>query len=148
MQSGRKQTKGAGLRYPRLSVLLKLRQDYTGLLLVFAVLVLVAGLAGFVALEEEDLAQAFVGVDLCRQRGGVRDLERNEAFPFRLERGDVHDDAAAGVSGFAHADGEPATRNAEIFARTSQGERVRRDHDAIRLDGDERLLVKFFRVND
>jgi len=33
--------------------------------------ILVAGLANFVRLKEENLAQTFIGVDLCGQRSGV-----------------------------------------------------------------------------
>ena len=66
---GRKH-KGAGKR-PRPHVLLKLGKDDPYLLLIFAVLVFVAGLAGFVALEEEYLTQTFIGIDLRGKRRGV-----------------------------------------------------------------------------
>ena len=51
----------------------------------------------FVAFEEQHLRDAFVRVDLRRQRRRVRELERHIAFPFRLERRDVDDDAAARI---------------------------------------------------
>src|SRR5687767_8536870 len=71
--------------------------------LILALLVGVRDLARLVALEEQDLGDPFVGVHLGRQRRGVRDLERDEALPLGLERGDVHDQAAARVGGLANA---------------------------------------------
>jgi hypothetical protein len=65
--------------------------------LVLSLAILVTGLANLVRLEEENLAEALVGVDLRRQRRGVRDLERDEAFPLRFDWRDVHDDPAARV---------------------------------------------------
>ena len=81
------------------------RQGNAGLPHVFAVAVFVGSFADFVALKKEDLCHAFASVDFGGQGGGVGKLEGNIAFPFRLERGDVDDDAAAGVGGFAQADG-------------------------------------------
>ena len=52
----------------------------------------------------------------------MENSEGNVAFPFRLERGDVDDDAAAGVGGFAQAHGEYIARDAEIFHRAREGE--------------------------
>src|SRR5216684_8153158 len=84
---------------------LQLRQHDPLLRLVLSLAILIAGLADFVRLEEEDLAQPFIGVDLRRQWSGVRDLERDKPFPLRLEWRDVHNDPAARVGGLAHADG-------------------------------------------
>ena len=67
------------------------------LALVLAAAVLVRRLADLVRLEEDHLRDAFVGVDLRRQRRRVRELERDVPFPLRLERRDVDDDAAARV---------------------------------------------------
>jgi hypothetical protein len=53
--------------------------------LVFAFAVGVADFAHFVGLEEQDLAEAFVGVDAGRERRGVGDLEGDEAFPLGFE---------------------------------------------------------------
>src|SRR5262249_18475378 len=58
-------------------------------------------LALLVGLEEQNLRQTFAAVDLGRQRRRVRDLERQRAFPQRLERRDVADDAAARVAALA-----------------------------------------------
>src|SRR6186713_3115351 len=70
---------------------LYLRQRHTRLLEVLPLLIRVRPFARLVALEEQDLRDAFIGVDLRRQWGRVRDLERDEAFPLGLERRDVHD---------------------------------------------------------
>jgi hypothetical protein len=100
----------------------QLGEDDAGLGLVFAFFVFVGDFTLFVGFEEQDLAEALVGVNLCGQRCGVADLEGDEAFPFGLERGDVDDDAAAGVGGFAEADREHVARNAEILYRARQRE--------------------------
>jgi hypothetical protein len=74
------------------------------LILVLPALVGVAHGADAVGLEEDHLGDAFVGVDLGGQRGGVADLDGHLAAPLGLEGGDVDDDAAAGVGALAHAD--------------------------------------------
>src|SRR6185369_9182272 len=55
------------------------RKRDAALALVFSGLVAVRDLAGFVALEEEELAGALVGVDLRRQRRGVGEFQRHVA---------------------------------------------------------------------
>src|SRR4029077_15967217 len=67
------------------------------LVLVLALAICVRGLAVLVALEEQHLGDALVGVDLGRQRRGVRDLEGHVALPLGLEGRDVGDEPAAGV---------------------------------------------------
>src|SRR6185369_18054235 len=82
-----------------------LGQRDAALALVLAAAVLVARLADFVALEEEDLRAALARVDLGRQRCGVGELERDVAFPLGLEGSHVHDDSAARIRALAQADG-------------------------------------------
>lgn len=79
-----------------------------------------------------------------RAGGGVGKLEGNVAFPFRLERGNVDDDAAAGVGGFAQTDGQDVARNAEIFDRARQCEGIGRDDAAVVFDGNEIFGSKFW----
>src|SRR3546814_3258886 len=67
---------------------------------IFAGAVRIAGFTWLVALQEEELARAFVGVDLCGQRRGIGKLQRHMTFPARIQRSDVNDDAAAGISDF------------------------------------------------
>jgi hypothetical protein len=127
---------------------LEVRQHDAFLPLIFSVLVLVADLADLVGLEEQDLAEAFVGVDARGQRRGVGDLEGDEAFPLRLKRRDVDDDAAARVGRLADADGQHVARNLEVLHRARQGKRVGR-HDAdIGLHGDEGALVELLGIDD
>src|SRR6266545_1108865 len=76
---------------------LQLRKGQALLCLVLALLVRVGRLADLVALEEEHLRDPFPGVDPGGQGGRVRDLEGHDPLPLRLERGHVHDDAAARV---------------------------------------------------
>src|SRR2546426_12354186 len=65
----------------------------SGLSLIFAFLVFVADLAlvALVGREEQHLGNPLVGVDLRGEGRRVRDLERDEAFPFGLERRHVGD---------------------------------------------------------
>src|SRR5262245_20036939 len=93
---------------------LQTRQNDAALRLVLAFLVVVADFAVFVGLKKDDLAKAFVGVNLRGQRRGVADFECDVAFPLRLERRDVDDDAASSVSGFADANRQHVARNPEI----------------------------------
>ena len=58
-------------RHQRGSAVRHKRQRDAALVLVLARLVLVAGAALGLGLEEEDLRDAFAGVDLRRERGGV-----------------------------------------------------------------------------
>ncbi|MDT4866365.1 hypothetical protein FQZ97_1012150 [compost metagenome] len=69
------------------------------------------------------------------------------AFPFRLQRRDVDDDAAARVGALAQADGQHIAGNAEVFHGAGQGEGVRRDDADVAVDVDEALLVEVLRVH-
>jgi len=92
-----------------------------------SLLVLIGNLAIFVGFKEQDLAEAFIRVNLRGEWRGIADFECDEAFPFWLKRRDVHDDPATGIGGFAEADGEDVSRNAEVLNRTAQRERVGRN---------------------
>ena len=70
------------------------------------------------------------------------------AFPFGFERGDVDDDAASGVGGFAEADGEDVARDAEVFDGARERKAVRRDDADVALHIHEALRVEVFGVND
>jgi hypothetical protein len=61
------------------------------------------------------LRQPLAGVDTGRQGYHVGNLQRYVSVPFRLERGDVHNDPAAGVGALAHAQGQHVSRDAEVF---------------------------------
>ena len=65
--------------------LLQLRQHDALLGLILSFAIGVTGLADLIRLEEDNLAQPFVGVDLCRKRRRIGNLERHEAFPLGLE---------------------------------------------------------------
>src|SRR6266700_722451 len=98
------------------------REDDAALRLILAFFVFVADFAIVVGLEENDLAQSFVRINLCGQRRGIADFESHEAFPLRLERRDIDDDAAARVRRLAHADSKDISRNAEILDGTRERE--------------------------
>ncbi len=110
--------------------------------LVFAFAVGVAGFADFVGLEEDDLTKSLVRVDARRKRRGVRDLQRDETFPLRLERSHVNNDSAAGVSALSDADCKDAARDLEVFDGAREGKGVGRDDADVGLDGDEGFFVE------
>src|SRR5688572_12834118 len=100
------------------------RQGHAALTLILAGAIAIGGLAGLVALQEEKLRRALVGVDACRQRCRIGELQRHVAFPLRLERRDVDDDAAARVGRLADADHQGVSGDAEVLDGARQGKRV------------------------
>ena len=82
--------------------------------------------------EENDLADAFVSVDTHRYRRGVHHRHRDETLPFRLQRRDVEDDAAARVRALARDQREDIARDAEILQAARQDVGIRRDIAAAR----------------
>ena len=94
------------------------------------------------------MSHAFACINFGRQGGGVGKLKRNVAFPLRLERGNVDDNAAASVSGLAQADGQDVARNAEIFDCARQCKGVGRNDAAVIFDCNEVFRVEVFRVDD
>src|SRR5215203_703397 len=129
---------------------LELRQSHPGLLLILTLLVGIARLTYviIVGFEEEHLADAFVCINLGWQRSGVTDLQRYIAFPLRFERGDVGDDAAAGVCGFAQAYRQDVARDPEVLHRASQGKAVGRNDADVTVELDEAARIKVLRIND
>ena len=127
---------------------LQLRQRHPALAHIFARAVSIARLARLIAFEEEELACAFIGVNLCRQRRGVGKFQRHMAFPARLKRGDIHDDAAARIGRFAKADHQHIFGHAEIFHRARQCEGIGRDDANIRLAVDEVFGIELFGIDD
>src|SRR5246127_1757675 len=125
-----------------------LRQRDALLTLVFSAAILVRGLAHLVGLEEDHLRHAFVGVDLRRQRGRIREFEGDEAFPLRLERRHVHDDAAARIRRFAERDREHAARDAEILDRARKRKRIRRYGAGVALEVDEGSIGEVLGIDD
>ncbi|MPN06353.1 hypothetical protein SDC9_153609 [bioreactor metagenome] len=125
----------------------KLGQQDPLLILVFALAVSVGDFTDFVALEEEHLGDAFVGIDLGRQRGGVGDLKGNVAFPFWLKRGDVDDNAAAGICALANTNGQGVTRNAEILHGARQGKGIGWNNAHVAVEIDHRFRIKILGVH-
>src|SRR5579872_61965 len=116
---------------------LQLRQDNALLGLVLTLTISVTSLANFIGLEKDDLAQPFVRVDARRERRCVRNFQRHESFPLRLERSHVDDDPAARIGTLSYADGKDAAGDLEVFDGARQGERVRRDDANVGLHGNE-----------
>ena len=124
------------------------REDDALLRLVFAFFVLVADFAIFVGDEEEDLTKAFVGVNLRRERCGVADFQRDEAFPFGFEGRDVDDDAAARIRRFSEANRQHVSGNAEVFHRARERKRVRGDDTDVSFESDQGARVKMLWIDD
>ena len=119
------------------------RQRHAALTHIFARAVTVACFAALVALQEQELARAFIGVDFRRQRGGVGKFQRHMAFPAGFERGDVHDDPAASVRALPDAQHQSVSRDPEVFHCTrkrtdpilSSWRRVRNSRYSMRWNG-------------
>src|SRR6478609_594824 len=124
------------------------RQRDAALALILAATIGVRRLAHFIAFQEQHLRAAFASVNLGGQRRGVREFQRDVAFPFGFQRRHVDDDAAARVGAFAQADRQDAARNAEVFNRAGQRKRVRRDDANITLEVHERAFVEILGVDD
>jgi len=101
------------------------------LILVFAALVSVTLLAYFISLEEDELSDAFVGVDLGGKWGGVADFEGDLAAPLGLKGGDVDDEAATCVRTFAHADDQYVAGDLDVLNGFAECKGVGRDDDVI-----------------
>ena len=69
--------------------------------------------------------------------------EPSSAFPFRLQRRHVDDDAAARVGALAQADGQHAARNAEILDGARQREGIGRNDADIALKSTNEPSSKF-----
>src|SRR3546814_12671581 len=100
-------------------------------------LVRIAGFTWLVALQEEELARAFVGVDLCGQRRGIGKLQRHMTFPARFQRSNVNDDAATGISAFAQTNDQHVKGNPKILICARQRETVGREDAAVSLPIDQ-----------
>src|SRR3989442_464852 len=126
----------------------ELRKGQTLLRLVFALLVGVGRLADLVALEEEHLRDPFPGVDPGGQGGRVRDLEGHDPLPLRLERGHVHDDAAARIGRFPKTNCDHVPRDAEVLDRAGEGEGVGGDDADLALEVHEGAGVEVLGIHD
>lgn len=70
------------------------------------------------------------------------------AFPARLQRCDVYDEAAAGVGAFAEADNQHIARDAEIFNRVRQHETVGRYYANIGLPVNKTLIREVLGIDE
>src|SRR3546814_6779090 len=68
-------------------------------------------------------------------------------LPAGVERGDVHDDAAARIGRLAEADHQDVARDAEIFDRAGERKAVRRDDADVGFAVDEILGVEFLGID-
>src|SRR3546814_16873342 len=115
---------------------------------IFAGAVRIAGFTWLVALQEEELARAFVGVELCGQRRGIGKLQRHMTFPARFQRNDVNDVAAAGISAFPLPNDQPVMGNPTLIPCAPQLENVWRADAAVCVPHDRALALKDNGNND
>src|SRR5690606_16738797 len=94
--------------------------------LVLALPVAVGGL-GPLTLEEQQLNDAFVGVDLGWQRGGVGKLEGDVALPAGLQGRYVRDYAAPSVRRLPERHHHGVVGDPQVLDRSCQHEAVGRD---------------------
>lgn len=133
--------------------LIDFRKRQAVLVLVLPGFIRVACCTDFIRLQEDELCDPLVRVDLCGERGGVRDFKGDLAAPFGFERGDIDDQSAACVSGFADAQHEDIARDVEPFNGLAQREGVGRDDDMVGptlggVDADHKVVGKLFGIND
>jgi len=94
------------------------------------------------------LAEALIGIDARRQRGGVRDFQGHKAFPFRLKRGHVDDDAASGVRRFTHANGQHLAGILKYSTERARAKEFGGTMQAGPVNSTKDRASKFFRIDD
>lgn len=119
------------MRRAEVVLLVDFGEGQAALILVLATLVGVALFADFISLKEDELCDAFVGVNFGGERGGVADFECHLAAPFGLERGDVDDQTATCVCALANANDEYVARYFDVLNGFAERERVGGDDDVI-----------------
>ena len=68
-------------------------------------------------------------------------------FPLRLQRCDIDDDPASRVSRFPKANGQHVAGNTKVLNRTSQRERIGRNHTNVALNVNKAVFIKMLGVN-
>ena len=111
-------------------------------------MILIGDFADLVRFEEDHLGDAFIGVNLGRQRRRIGELQGHVAFPFRFERRHIDHDAAAPIGRFSQADGQHIEWNAEIFHGMRQGERVGWNDAHLAFEIDEGIRIEVLRIDD
>jgi thymidylate synthase (FAD) len=104
--------------------------DALGLVLVLAGPILVGGVAG-IALKEEQLADALVGVDAAIGPGGIAELQGEVPLPAGLGGRGVHNDAEAGIGALAQADHGDVGRHPHFFQGHTQAVGVGRQDEVL-----------------
>src|SRR5262245_43188821 len=94
--------------------------------------------------QEYDLRDALPGVDREARARSVHERDRDEPFPFGLERRDVDDEAAASVGRLAIAEGEHVARNTKVFERACQHEAARGNHTSASSPAPEPTIIDLF----
>ena len=69
------------------------------------------------------------------------------AFPLRLQRSDIDDDAAARIGRFTNAYHQCITRDPEILHRTGQGKAIGGNDADIRFAVHKAIIIKGFRIH-
>ena len=88
-------------------------------MLVLAGAIFVGGLAG-ITLEEQQLADALIGINAAISPGGIAEFQGEMALPTCLGRRGVHDDAQAGIGAFAQANHGDVGGHPHVFEGHAQ----------------------------
>ena len=99
-------------------------------LLLVLILAFTIRFSTLITLEEDDLADAFVGIDLAVRVTAVGQLDGEMAPPAWLNRSHVADDSEAGVGGLANADTEYVLGHVELLLDYTECIGVGREDEA------------------
>ena len=69
------------------------------------------------------------------------------SFPLRFKRGDVDDDAAAGIGRFTKTDGQDIARDSQVFNCSGEGKGIRWDNTNIAFKINEAVFIKVLRID-
>ena len=88
--------------------------DALWLMLIFALAVAVGGVAG-IPFKEEELANAFIGINPTIGSRTITKFKREMSLPTGLSRRGVDDDAKTGISALAQADHSDICRHLHLL---------------------------------
>jgi len=123
------------------------RKSEARLVLIFALLVRIAGATDFFSFQEHNLRNPFARVNLRGKWRCVADFNRNSSPPFGFEWCNIYYDTATGVSAFPDTDAQNISWNFNVFHRFRECEAVRRDDAEVAFDIHERFWVEVFGID-
>src|SRR6202166_185089 len=128
--------------------MLEPRQYNPTLRLILSLFIFITDLAILVGLKKNYLTKPFISIDLRRQRCSVTNFQSHKSFPLWFKRRDVYDNSTPRIGGFAQANRQHISRNPEIFNRTRQRKRIRRNDAHIALVIHQRPRIKILGIHN